>query len=227
MRKSARGGGEREAGNDDILSIRRPILARPFCCLSYLKVFRDYNSGNRKAGRIAANCVRYEAELRKVSLDTDFRSAIPIPAQFPKGAPVTGLPTSPAEGAGLPGERFLAVKVVMMPRDTNPVGTIFGGVLLSYIDQAGVVGAQALIRDRQWPAPTLVTVAMNGVEFHQPVFVGDVVSFWTRALRIGRTSITVHVAVETDRAGQTIRLTKAEVVYVAVDAERRPVAIKP
>lgn len=115
----------------------------------------------------------------------------------------------------------------MMPRDTNPVGTIFGGVLLSYIDQAGVVGAQALIRDRQWPAPTLVTVAMNGVEFHQPVFVGDVVSFWTHALRIGRTSITVHVAVETDRAGQTIRLTKAEVVYVAVDAERRPVAIKP
>jgi hypothetical protein len=64
-----------EAGNDDILSQRRPILARPFFCLSYLKVFRDYNSGNRKAGRIAANRVRYEAELRKVSLDTDFRAA--------------------------------------------------------------------------------------------------------------------------------------------------------
>ena len=127
----------------------------------------------------------------------------------------------------LPSERFLAVKVVMMPRDTNPVGTIFGGVLLSYIDQAGVVGAHDLIRDRQWPAPTLVTVAMNAVEFHQPVFVGDVVSFWTRVVRIGRTSIAVHVTVETDRTGQTIRLTEAEVVYVAVDDERHPVGIAP
>ena len=127
----------------------------------------------------------------------------------------------------LPSERFLAVKVVMMPRDTNPVGTIFGGVLLSYIDQAGVVGAHDLIRDRQWPAPTLVTVAMNAVEFHQPVFVGDVVSFWTRVVRIGRTSIAVHVTVETDRTGQTIRLTEAEVVYVAVDDDRQPVGIAP
>jgi acyl-CoA thioesterase YciA len=127
----------------------------------------------------------------------------------------------------LPSERFLAVKVVMMPRDTNPGGTIFGGVLLSYIDQAGVVGAHDLIRDRGWQPPTLVTVAMNGVEFHQPVFVGDVVSFWTRVVRIGRTSIAVHVAVETDRLGQTISLTKAEVVYVAVDDERKPVGIAP
>jgi acyl-CoA thioesterase YciA len=145
---------------------------------------------------------------------------------------VTREPISSAASAGaarvtLPSDRFLAVKVVMMPRDTNPVGTIFGGVLLSYIDQAGVVGARALIHDRQWPAPILVTVAMNGVEFHKPVFVGGVVSFWTRVLKIGRTSITVHVAVETDRAGQTISLTKAEVVYVAVDDERRPMAIQP
>ena len=125
----------------------------------------------------------------------------------------------------LPSERFLAVKVVMMPRDTNPVGTIFGGVLLSYIDQAGVIGAHDVIRDRGWPAPTLVTVAMNAVEFHQPVFVGDVVSFWTRVVRIGRTSISVHVSVETDRQRQTLKLTEAEVVYVAVDKERRPVGI--
>ena len=125
----------------------------------------------------------------------------------------------------LPSERFLAVKVVMMPRDTNPVGTIFGGVLLSYIDQAGVIGAHDVIRDRGWQAPTLVTVAMNAVEFHQPVFVGDVVSFWTRVVRIGRTSIAVHVSVETDRQRQTLKLTEAEVVYVAVDKERRPVGI--
>jgi acyl-CoA thioesterase YciA len=65
------------------------------------------------------------------------------------------------------------------------------------------------------------------VEFHQPVYVGDVVSFWTQVVRIGRTSIAAHVAVETDRQGQTIRLTEAEVVYVAVDKQRRPVAIAP
>jgi acyl-CoA thioesterase YciA len=127
----------------------------------------------------------------------------------------------------LPSERFLAIKVVMMPRDTNPVGTIFGGVLLSGIDQAGVVGAHDVIRHQGWSAPTLVTVAMNGVEFHQPVYVGDVVSFWTRVVRIGRTSIAVHVAVETSRQGQTVRLTEAEVVYVAVDKQRRPAAIAP
>src|SRR5262245_39306536 len=127
----------------------------------------------------------------------------------------------------LPSDRFLAIKVVMMPRDTNPVGTIFGGVLLSGIDQAGVVGAHDFIRQQGWPAPTLVTVAMNAVEFHQPVFVGDVVSFWTRVVRIGKSSIAVHVAVETNRQGQAIRLTEAEVVYVAVDKQRQPVGIAP
>jgi acyl-CoA thioesterase YciA len=127
-------------------------------------------------------------------------------------------------------QRHLAIKVVMMPRDTNPLGTIFGGVLLSYIDQAGVVGALAEIRTRGWPSPRLVTVAMNGVEFHQPVLVGDIVSFWTRVVRVGRTSITMHVAVETEREGQTLGLTQAEVVYVSVDTtgpERRPKALGP
>jgi acyl-CoA thioesterase YciA len=127
-------------------------------------------------------------------------------------------------------ERHLAIKVVMMPRDTNPLGTIFGGVLLSYIDQAGVVGALADLRSRGWPSPRLVTVAMNGVEFHQPVLVGDIVSFWTRVMRIGRTSITMHVAVETDRQGQTVAVTQAEVVYVSVDTtgpERRPKPLGP
>ena len=86
--------------------------------------------------------------------------------------------------------RHLALKVSMMPRDTNPHGTIFGGVILSYIDQAGHVGAHHQIRCAGWPERQLVTVALDRVEFHQPVFVGDVVSFWARVLRIGRTSIT-------------------------------------
>ena len=117
----------------------------------------------------------------------------------------------------------------MMPRDTNPHGTIFGGVLLSYIDQAGAVGALHEIRRSGWPDQPIVTVAMNSVEFHQPVFVGDVVSFYTTVARIGRTSITMRVTVETDRDGKTVQLTEAEVTYVAVkldSQERQPVPIR-
>jgi acyl-CoA thioesterase YciA len=127
----------------------------------------------------------------------------------------------------LPTEPYLALKAVMMPYDTNPVGTVFGGVLLSYIDQAGVVGAVFEIENHDWPRQPLVTVAMNTVEFHQPVFVGDVVSFWTRIVRLGTTSITVHVSVEANREGRSVRLTEAEVVYVAIDvADRQPLPIR-
>ncbi len=125
--------------------------------------------------------------------------------------------------------RFLAIKVRMMPRDTNPQGTIFGGVLLSQIDQAGAVGAQQEVRRRGWPDHPLVTVAMDSVEFHQPVHVGDVVSFWTEVLRVGRTSMAMHVTVETDRNDQVVMLTEADVTYVAVelsDAQRRPVPLR-
>lgn len=130
----------------------------------------------------------------------------------------------------VPTQRYLAVKVVMMPRDTNPMGTIFGGVLLSYTDQAGVVGALWEIRKAGWPDPRLVTVAMNAVEFHEPVLVGDIVSFWTQVKRVGRSSIVVHVVVETDRDRKTVKLTEAEVVYVSIDetgAERRPRPLCP
>ena len=115
------------------------------------------------------------------------------------------------------GERHLAVKVVMMPRDTNCHGTIFGGVILSYIDQAGAVGASTRSGVRVGPTKHFVSVAMNGVEFHRPVFVGDVVSFWTSVVRVGRTSITVQITVEAERQGQAVQLTVAEVIYVAVD----------
>lgn len=126
-------------------------------------------------------------------------------------------------------KRYLALKAVMMPRDTNPYGTIFGGVVLSFIDQAGAVGAEHEIRCAGWPDHTIVTVAMNSIEFHRPVFVGDIVSFWTRVVRVGETSITMHVAVEADRKGQPVELTNAEVTYVAVDltdGKRRPVSIR-
>ena len=126
-------------------------------------------------------------------------------------------------------ERYLALKVLMMPRDTNPYGSIFGGVTLSYIDQAGAIGAQHEMRRQGWPNQPIVTVAIKSVEFHRPVFVGDVVSFWTRLVRVGRTSISMHVAVEADRQGELVQLTEAEVTYVAVDLSgdaRRPVPIR-
>ena len=128
-----------------------------------------------------------------------------------------------------PDQRHMALKVVMMPRDTNPHGTIFGGVLLSYIDQAGVVGAYHEVRQTGSARKQLVTVAMKSVAFHRPVFVGDLVSFWTRLVRVGKTSITMHVEVEAERDGQVEKLTEAEVSYVAVALEgdtRRPIPIK-
>lgn len=103
-----------------------------------------------------------------------------------------------------------------MPRDTNVHGTIFGGVILSWIDQAGAVAARCHSPAR------VATVAMKEVEFHEPVYVGDVVSFFATVERVGRTSITVLVDVEAERIkapGIRIPVTTAVVTYVAVDAE--------
>jgi acyl-CoA thioesterase YciA len=116
-----------------------------------------------------------------------------------------------------------AIRVTMLPRDTNPSGTIFGGVILSYLDLAGGVEARKHANKR------FVTVAMRGVEFIKPVFVGDLVSFYTRTLKIGRTSVTVDIIVEAVRnegSGERVRVMEAEVVYVAVDDDRRPVPVK-
>jgi acyl-CoA thioesterase YciA len=127
-------------------------------------------------------------------------------------------------------ELYLAIQVVMMPRDTNPHGTIFGGILLSYIDQAGAIGARREIMRRGGRPPFVVTVALNRVEFHRPVLVGDVVRFLTRAERIGRTSITMHVSVEVERGTEVLHVTEAEVVYVGIDPtspERKPVSLLP
>ncbi len=117
-----------------------------------------------------------------------------------------------------------AIRVIMMPRDTNPMGTIFGGMILSYIDQAGAVEA------RRHTEKSLVTVAMHEVKFIAPVFVGDLVSFYTETLKIGTTSITVRVTVDAKRGKtpphQTVRVTHAEVVYVAVSEPGKAVPIK-
>lgn len=117
----------------------------------------------------------------------------------------------------------------MMPRDTNPHGTIFGGVILSHLDMAGAVGARHKMHEEGWPANPVVTVAMERVEFHLPVFVGDTVSFWTEVLRVGNTSITMKVTVTAERDNQEQKLTEAEVTYVAFemqDGQRRPTPVR-
>lgn len=115
-----------------------------------------------------------------------------------------------------------AIRVMMMPCDTNATGTIFGGVLLSYIDQAGAIAA------RELAAHKYVTVAMDSVVFKEAVFVGDVLSFYATVVRVGRTSITVHVNVSAERftdPRQIVPVTEAELTYVAVDEDRRPVPV--
>jgi len=113
-------------------------------------------------------------------------------------------------------------RVLMMPRDTNAAGTIFGGVILSYIDQAGA--EEAICQG----ARRVVTVAMNEVVFHEPVYVGDLVSFYTELIRVGRTSVTVKVRVKSARRfdrEEVVDVTEAEITYVNVDENGRSISI--
>jgi len=116
-----------------------------------------------------------------------------------------------------------AIRITLLPRDTNSQGTIFGGVILSYIDAAGAIAAH-----RQTKNERFVTVAMKEVIFHKPVFVGDLVSFYAEVIRVGTTSITTRVIVEAERIGKSerVRVTEAEVIYVAVDKSGRKIPIQ-
>src|SRR5215210_9469673 len=90
-----------------------------------------------------------------------------------------------------------AIRITLLPRDTNSQGTSSGGVILSYIDMAGAIEAH-----RRTGMERFVTVAMREVIFHQPVFVGDLVSFYSETVKVGNTSITIRVVVETERVGR-------------------------
>jgi acyl-CoA thioesterase YciA len=122
-------------------------------------------------------------------------------------------------------ERVPAIKVLLLPKDTNAYGTIFGGVILSNIDLASAVEARKTAPHRY------VTKAMREVDFHAPVHLGVVVSFYTETVRLVRTSITVRVLVEAERwvadSAERVRVTEAEVVLVAVDAAGAPTPIRP
>ena len=121
-------------------------------------------------------------------------------------------------------EHNAAIRLTMMPRDTNAHGTVFGGIILSYIDVAGGVAAV-----RHTKHDRFVTVAMREIIFLEPVFVGDLVSFYAEAVRVGSTSITIHVVVEAERFGsphgQKVKVTEAEVIYVAINQYREKVRI--
>ena len=127
--------------------------------------------------------------------------------------------------ATLPQGEQPVLRIVPMPADTNAHGTIFGGWVMSQVDVAGSIPAWERARG------PIVTVAVNSFVFREPVFVGDVVSFYARVLKVGRTSITVDVEVfaERRRSGQkqVVRVTEAQLTYVAVDDKRQPRPVPP
>jgi acyl-CoA thioesterase YciA len=121
-----------------------------------------------------------------------------------------------------PEQRCPAIRQVMMPRDTNALGTIFGGVILAQVDLAAAIEAHKV------HAGKVVTVSLDKVEFKHPVWVGDVVSFFTETVRIGRTSITVRVEVWAQRrfgGADHAFVTEAQVTLVAVDDDFRPTPV--
>ncbi len=116
-----------------------------------------------------------------------------------------------------------AIRRVMVPQDTNAMGTVFGGAILSDIDLAAAIGSH-----RHHPG-TVVTVAMDKVEFKKPVFVGDLVTMFAETLRVGRSSITVKVSVWAERKlcrGRPELVTEAQVTMVAVDDAFRPIPVE-
>ena len=122
--------------------------------------------------------------------------------------------------AQLPAGEMPVLRIVPMPADTNAHGTIFGGWVMAQVDIAGSIPAW---ERAQGP---VVTVAVNSFVFREPVFVGDLVSFYARVLKVGRTSITVDVEVfaqrKRDGKAQAVKVTEAQLTYVAVDAQRNP-----
>jgi acyl-CoA thioesterase YciA len=126
---------------------------------------------------------------------------------------------SSAPLAQLPADKELVLKVIPLPADTNGNGDIFGGWVMAQVDLAGSVLPARITKGR------MATVAVNEFIFKQPVRVGDILSFFSEVTRIGRTSVTVKVEVFAERfrtQGQYIKVTEANVTYVAIDDQGRP-----
>lgn len=123
----------------------------------------------------------------------------------------------------LPENELPAIRVLAMPADTNVSGDVFGGWIMSQVDIAGTVAAYEHVGGR------VVTVAVNSFQFHEPVFVGDLISCYARVQKVGRTSITIEVEVFAQRSRKSsnvIKVTEAILTYVAIDEHRKPRPIK-
>ena len=123
------------------------------------------------------------------------------------------------EPTSLPADKIPVLRVAPMPRDSNQSGDIFGGWIMAQVDIAGSIPAARVAKGR------VATVAVNSFQFKQPVFVGDLVSFYAEVVRVGRTSITVNVEVYAQRRPereQVVKVTEATLTYVAVDENRKP-----
>ena len=123
------------------------------------------------------------------------------------------------EGIQLPTDQELVLKVIPMPADCNANGDIFGGWVMAQVDLAGSVVPARYTQGR------MATVAVNEFIFKQPVRVGDILSFFAKVSRLGRTSITVKVEVFAERfhaQGQYIKVTEASLTYVAIDDNGKP-----
>jgi len=119
----------------------------------------------------------------------------------------------------LPENKIPAIRVVAMPADTNASGDIFGGWIMAQVDLAGSVLAYEIAKGR------IVTIAVKSFQFHQPVFVGDLVSCYAQVNKIGNTSITIDVEVYAQRSREKencIKVTEATLTYVAVNENRTP-----
>ena len=119
----------------------------------------------------------------------------------------------------LPGDRQLVMRVMPMPADANGNGDIFGGWIMAQVDLAGAVLPARIAKGR------IVTVAVNQFIFKQPVSIGDLLSFYAKVERIGKTSVTVNVEVyaERDPANlHVVKVTEANLTYVAIDREGKP-----
>ena len=127
-------------------------------------------------------------------------------------------PAPPAEPSG-----ELCIRALAMPADTNQNGDIFGGWLLSQMDLAGGIMASKNAKSRT------VTVSIEAMTFRKPVFVGDVVSVYCEVMRVGRTSITVHIEAWVLRRKETsaILVTDGNFIYVSIDDSGHPQVITP
>jgi len=114
-----------------------------------------------------------------------------------------------------------SIRLVMLPKYTNPDGDIFGGVILSMIDEAAAVEAQRQAHHRY------VTINMESIHFYRPVHVGDIVSLWCKTIKIGRTSLTIHLDVlaRGRRTDEENKVTEATVTMVAIDDNRVPIPV--